>query len=368
MCPSAAPSRAITLLACLLSSAACDDSGGQGVARLPEPPCTGNLVDRSSDVSNIHDPAIAREGDTFYVYSSSPLGSFYTSRDLRTWTAAGTVFDEIPRWLRRELPEANHIGSPDIEWFGGRWVMYYQSHIPPGCNAAMGVATNATLDPASPDYRWIDHGLVLRSVPTFPSTDLICGQDEVYFDAIDPTLFVDPADGKPWMLFGSTLGGLFLVDIDPETFRPTRHPRDFTLLAARPILQADPIIEAPYLVHRDGWYYLLFSHNRCCQGAATKYKILVGRSRDIAGPYVDRDGTPLLEEGGTVLIEREGSLIGTGHADVFSDGGFDYLVHHAYDAALDYVPVLNVRRLDWDEEGWPAACIAGAGDQPADDR
>lgn len=351
--------RGVATLLFVLLLVGCDDGGpGRGPG---EPPCTGNLVDRASDVTPIHDPAIAREGGVYYVYSSSPLGTFHASPDLREWTRAGTVFERIPPWILELIPNADHIGSPDIEWYDGRWVLYYQSHVGGTCNAAIGVATNATLDPASPDYRWVDHGLVLRSAPLFENLDLICGVDDTWYDAIDPTLFVDPNDGKPWLLFGSTLGGLFLVDIDPVTLRPTGEPHDFALLAARELLQADPIIEAPYLVHRDGWYYLFLSHNRCCMGANTRYKILVGRSRAIAGPYVDRDGVPLLEGGGTVLIEHEGSLIGTGHADVFTDRGWSYLVHHAYDAEHDYVPVLNVRRLDWDGEGWPRACQAVGG-------
>jgi len=337
--------------------AACGDVST--TPRAAPPPCTGNLVDRSSDVAPIHDPAIAREGDTYWIYSSSPTGTFYSSTDLRRWTRRGSVFDGIPPWILATIPRADHIGSPDIEWYDGRWVLYYQSHIQGTCDAAMGVATNRTLDPASPDYEWQDHGLVLRSTPEFENFPLLCGQDGVWFDAIDPTLFVDPADGRPWLLFGSTLGGIFLVEIDPKTFVPTGHPRDFVLLAARDLGLPDPIVEAPYVVHRDGWYWLFLSHDRCCQGANTTYRILVGRSRTLEGPYLDRDGRRLLDGGGTVLIEREGSLIGTGHADVFSDGGWDYLVHHAYDAEAGYEPVLNVRRLDWDEEGWPSACKAG---------
>jgi arabinan endo-1,5-alpha-L-arabinosidase len=130
-------------------------------------------------------------------------------------------------------------------------------------------------------------------------------------------------------------------------------------LAARDLLQSNPIIEAPYIIHRGGWCFLFLSHNSCCQGADTKYKILVGRSRDLKGPYVDRDGVSLLEEGGTALIEQEGTMIGTGHADVYSEGGYDYLAHHAYDAERDYESILNIRRMDWDEEGWPSACQLG---------
>lgn len=340
------------LLAALV--AAC--GGSSPTPWVEPPPCTGNLVDLASDVRPVHDPAIARENGVYYVYSSSPDGTFYTSPDLRTWTRRGSVFDGVPSWILDLIPEANHVGSPDVEWYDGRWVLYYQSHVQGTCNAAMGVATNRTLDPLSPEYGWQDHGLVLRSTPEYANFPYLCGADGTWFDAIDPTLFVDPADGRPWLAFGSTLGGIYLVEIDPHTFLPTQSPRDFVLLAARDLGLPDPIVEAPYLVRRDGWYYLFLSHDRCCQGANTTYRILVGRSRNLAGPYLDRDGRRLLDGGGTLLIEREGSLIGTGHADVFSDGGWDYLVHHAYDSRADYEPVLNVRRLDWDEEGWPRAC------------
>lgn len=348
-----------SLVTLALLALSCGDGATTG--GLPEPPCTGNLADRSSDVLHIHDPAIARQGDEFFIYSSSATGSFYRSPDLRRWTAAGTVFEAIPDWIYEEIPNADHIGSPDIAWYDGRWVLYYQSHIGGTCNAAMGVATNVTLDPDSPDYKWVDHGLVLRSTPLFENLDIICGVDDVWYNAIDPTLFVDPVDGKPWLIFGSTVGGIFLVEIDPQTLMPTQHPRDFVLLAARDVLQEDPIVEAPYIVHRDGWYHLFLSHNHCCKGADTTYKIVVGRSRTLAGPYLDREGVPLVEDGGTIVIDGDGSLIGTGHGDVFSHGGHDYLVHHARDADLDYTPVLNVRRLDWDSEGWPRACTGEGG-------
>lgn len=336
-------------------------SCGDGAVESPqlEVPCTGNIVDTTSEVFGIHDPAIAKQDGTYYIYSSSPLASFYTSPDLKHWTRAGQIYERLPDWVWEELPNPDHIGAPDIAFYGGRWILFYQSHIGGTCNAGIGIVSNATLDPSDPDYEWVEHGLVLRSEPLFPNLDLICGVDDVWYNAIDPHMFLDD-DGTPWLLFGSTLGGLFLVEIDPVTLRPTQHPRDFIILAARDLLQEDPIIEGPFLIRRGEYYYLFFSQNRCCRGADTKYKILVGRSKSIAGPYVDRDGTPLLEEGGTVLIEREGDLIGTGHADVYSEGGVDLLVHHAYDSTRDYKSILNIRRLEWDDEGWPSACQAGS--------
>ena len=315
--------------------------------------CTPNIVDRASDVTPIHDPAIFKQDDTYYVYSSSPLLSFYSSKDLRHWSAAGRVFDVLPDWILEHLPNADHIGAPDIARYNGRYVLFYQSHIAPTCNAGIAYATNTTLDPLDPSYAWVDHGLVLRSVPQ--GNDFLCGDGETFYDAIDPHFFVD-ADGTPWLAFGSTLGGIKLAQLDPNTLKPLTAPATFTILAARPLLQPDPIIEAPYILHRGGYYYLFLSHNRCCQGADTRYQIRVGRAEMLAGPYYDKDGTSLLEEGGTLLIDADGAMIGTGHNDIFSEGGIDWLVHHGYDSENDYEPVLNIRAILWDADGWPSVC------------
>ena len=73
-----------------------------------------NVVDNDAATSPIHDPSIEHFDDRYYVYSSSALGSFYQSADLTNWQASGAVFDTMPDWLLRELPEADHIGAPDV--------------------------------------------------------------------------------------------------------------------------------------------------------------------------------------------------------------------------------------------------------------
>jgi hypothetical protein len=45
-------------------------------------------------------------------------------------------------------------------------------------------------------------------------------------------------------------------------------------------------------VERDGWFYLFASFDFCCRGADSTYYTVVGRSKAVAGPYVDRDGKP----------------------------------------------------------------------------
>jgi len=314
----------------------------------------GNIVSLNAGAAPVHDPAIMKAGETYYVYSSSDLGSFHTSTDMRDWAHAGQVFDEIPGWLLEEIPAADHIGSPDISYYRGRYLLFYQSHKSATCNAATGLATNTTLDPEDPDYAWIDHGQVLRSKPYFESVEIICGDDQAIFNAIDAHFFED-LDGTPWLAIGSTIGGIKLIELDPETLMPLPG-RDYFTLAERFLLQADPVIEGAFIVFRHGYYYLFLSFNHCCKGEETRYQVRVGRSKALTGPYYDKQGWPLEWGGGTLVIERDGPLIGTGHSDVFAENGADWLVHHAKHAEQNFRPYLNIRKIEWDEELWPSVC------------
>jgi len=129
-------------------------------------------------------------------------------------------------------------------------------------------------------------------------------------------------------------------------------------------------VEAPNIVHHDGFYYLIVSFDGCCTGVASTYRLAVGRSPEITGPYVDKAGVPMLEGGGTVLLEGHDTFAGTGHNDVYRDGGVDWLIHHYYDREQDGARKLSVRRLDWGPDGWPVVnaplSAGGPGLAPAD--
>lgn len=317
-----------------------------------------NIVNLASDASPIHDPSIIKAGDRYFVYSSSALGSFYSSSDLMTWRAEGAVFSELPGWLVDKVPAADHIGSPDIHFYRGKYVLFYQSHKSNTCLAATGLASNVTLDPSHSDYAWQDHGLILNSTPHFEDVEVYCGSDEATFNAIDGHFFVD-LDEAPYLVFGSTIGGIKAIALDAETLMPQADAQFYTL-AERLLWQDDPIIEAPYLMWRDGYYYLFVSHNHCCRGADTRYQVRVGRSQNLTGPYYDRQGRALTDGGGTLLISGDGEYIGTGHADVLEQPGQDWLVHHSKDPGQDYRAYLNIRRINWAGDvgdRWPTLCV-----------
>ena len=317
-----------------------------------------NVADPKTITSPIHDPSLIKSEDAYFVYSSSHLGSFYRSDNLREWHLAGQVFEALPAWLVQQIPQADHIGAPDLAFYRGRYLYFYQSHISNTCNAATGLATNLSLDPNSANYQWLDHGLILRSKPHYADIDIYCGDESATFNAIDAHFFVDP-NQTPWLVFGSTIGGIKLIELDPLTLKPLPGA-EFTTLAQRFLLQNDPIIEAPHLLYRQGYFYLFMSFNHCCRGADTQYQVRVGRSRDIAGPYLDANGWPLYLGGGTPLIARDGNYMGTGHSDLFSENGQDWLVHHAKRADEDYRAYLHIRKLRWLTTGWPSLCAEPA--------
>ena len=313
-----------------------------------------NMVHPDAGATPIHDPSIILANGTYYVFSSDRLGGVYHSKDLRNWKRQGDLFSEIPDWLRQAIPAADHIGSPDISYYRGRYVLFYQSHESETCNAATGLATNTTLDPKDPDFQWNDHGLILRSRPFFDDFKIFCGDDQAIFNAIDPHFFVDH-EGNPWLLVGSTIGGIRLVELDPFTLQP-RENAPYHLVAQRWLLQDDPVIEAPSIIYRNGFYYLMISFNHCCRGDQTRYQVRVGRSRDVRGPYLDKQGRRLALGGGSLILDGDPPWIGTGHSEIFSEDDKDWLVHHAKNERQNYAPYLNIRALTWDAEGWPSVC------------
>ncbi len=59
--------------------------------------------------------------------------------------------------------------------------------------------------------------------------------------------------------------------------------------------------------------------------------------------------------GGTLILQTEGRWIGPGHNSVLTVGKQDYLVYHTYDRENRGRPVLQIRPLEWNDDGWPAA-------------
>lgn len=306
-------------------------------ARLPhldQPTLTG-------DIFHVHDPAILRDGEYFYVYSTNDGIPIRRSRDLIRWERLGRVFPaQLPPWARSEVPGVEAPWAPDLSYFNGRYHLYYSLSTFGSQRSVIGLATNSTLDPTRPGYAWQDHGKVLESRPNVSDNN-----------AIDANIAFDE-NGTPWISWGSFWGGIRMRRIDPATGMLSAADAQTYALAARP---GSTAVEAPFIIRHGAHFYLFVSFDTCCRGAESTYNIRVGRATSITGPYVDRAGTPMMLGGGTLVLRGYGRIAGPGHADVLSLDGRELLVHHFYDTNENGVPKLQIRPLAWSEDGWPVA-------------
>ncbi len=313
--------------------------------KVAQPP---ELLTLGGDISPVHDPAIIKEKDTWYVFSTG--GSIRRSSDLHHWERLGKVFEKLPAWTNTEVPEVRGgYWAPDISFYKGVYRLYYAVSSFGKNDSAIGLATNKTLDPDSSEYKWIDQGMIIRSHR---------GDD---FNAIDPNLAVDE-EGHHWLDFGSFWGGIKMVRIEPETGKLSASDTKLYSLASRRKRSAAATpsdstnknaIEAPFIVRHGTYYYLFVSFDFCCRGANSTYNVAVGRSRNITGPYRDKLGIPMMEGGGTRLTASTTSWRGPGHEGILlQPGGPDLMVFHAYDAITGR-PSLQISTIAWTERGWP---------------
>jgi arabinan endo-1,5-alpha-L-arabinosidase len=269
----------------------------------------------------IHDPStIMQCNGKFYTYGTG--GSSLVSDDGWTW--------------HRGVTPARRGMAPDIIHLGDRYYLYIAANIGGQPRAAINMISSKTLDPNSPDYKWEEGGIVASSDGT------------EFCNAIDPGLFLDPTDGKLWLVYGSYFGYLRLVQLDPRTGKrvgPHDKPVDIAINC-----------EASIMIYRDGWYYVLATHGSCCRGSDSGYNIRVGRARKVTGPFLDHTGLDMLQGGGKLFVGSGGRVIGPGHFGLLDLGGGVQKFSCHFEADLDRggASVMDIRPLLW-KDGWPVA-------------
>jgi arabinan endo-1,5-alpha-L-arabinosidase len=282
----------------------------------------------------VHDPSMIRKPDGRYLLYGTGGGLTYrTSTDRTAFSGGSDAFSTRPGWWTQY--GNTEAWAPDISYQGGRYLMYYSVSTFGSNRSAIGLATSGTGLPGS----WTDAGVVYSSSA---SSD---------FNAIDPNLFVDD-DGRWWLSFGSWWTGLKLIEINPSTGKQLPGNTTRYSLASRPT--GTKAVEAPYIVKRNGYYYLFASYDTCCAGTGSTYKVKVGRATAVTGPYRDRNGVPMTLNGGTTVLESHGRYIGPGGQSIMKDVDGDLIVYHYYDGQDNGTAKLGVNLLDW-SSGWPVA-------------
>jgi arabinan endo-1,5-alpha-L-arabinosidase len=295
----------------------------------------------------VHDPVMIKEANTYYLFCTGFGISVFSSTDLQNWKKEKSVFAAAPQWAVEAVPGyRGHTWAPDITYYNGKYYLYYSVSTFGKNNSCIGVAVNKTLNPSSPDYKWEDLGKVITSVP---------GKDR--WNAIDPNLIIDEKN-VPWLSFGSFWSGLKLVKLNSD-LKTLAQPDQLLSIAARANgngtdTTGGNAIEAPFIFKKGAYYYLFASWDYCCRGEKSNYKVVVGRSKQVTGPYLDKNSVTMTSNGGTLVLEGDAKeWFGAGHNAVYHVDGKDYIVYHGYDAQDKGRSKLLINELAWDKEGWP---------------
>lgn len=285
----------------------------------------------TGDVS-VHDPAMVKAPDGTYILVSTGRNlQIRTSTDRIAFRRIGSVWPGGAPWTHPFTGGSANLWAPDISYRNGQYYLYYSASTFGSRNSAIFLATSPTAMPGT----WTNHGIVVQ---TSSAND---------YNAIDPNLVVD-ASGDWWMSFGSFWTGIKMIRIDPATGKQHGDDRTLYSLSRRPP-SVDGAVEAPFIVQQGGYYYLFVSFDLCCRGTDSTYRIMVGRSASITGPYLDRNGVAMTSGGGTEILATHGSVVGPGHQAVLSDTDAWVLVYHYYTSAGSR---LGINLIDW-SDGWP---------------
>lgn len=285
-----------------------------------------------------HDPTMIQVGSTYYRFWTGNNIQRSTSSNLTQWSGTSTVYSSTPAWVTTWLSGVagqtfNFPWAPDVSSFGGKVHLYPSYSAKFGDNiSCIGHFSTDNIAGNS----WTDHGA------------LICTQGSENYNAIDAD-FGQDTSGNGYLSFGSFWDGIFVIPLNADG---SRKGTSMTRLAWA------SQIEAPVLFYRCGYYYLFVTWGLCCPGEGRTvdqltYRVAVGRSANILGPYVDKNGTSMISGGGSLIVQGDDvTWAAAGHSDVMVSGSKIYHTYHAY-AQSNGAASLRIVELQFDSAGWP---------------
>ncbi len=305
----------------------------------------------TTETPMVHDPVMAYEDSTYHIFATGLGIQHMTSSDLKTWKVLPQpVMTVIPQWTRDSVPGfTSHVWAPDIIQWHGRWWMSYSCSTFGKNGSAIGLLSTRSLSfPV-----WNDEGCIVTSKAKRDN-----------WNAIDPNFVIDEKD-QPWLVWGSFWDGIQMVRLDttmhmaagekPRTIARRYDPENRNRMANPTSKYAGTnAIEAPFIFKHDGYYYLFVSWDYCCQGSKSTYRVAVGRSKNVAGPYLDREGKDMAKGGGNLFLEGDKiEYEAAGHNAAYHMNGQDIFICHGYSKKHRGAAMLIQKPIHWTADGWP---------------
>lgn len=279
---------------------------------------------------SLPDPTIIKASDGyFYLYATEDIHNvpIYRSKDLVNWKFMHTVFDETSR---PRFVSGGGIWAPDINYINGKYVLYYSMSTWGGEWACgIGVATGTR-----PYSNFKDRG------------KLFISSEIGVQNSIDP-FYYEEKDGSKYLFWGS-FRGIYAIELSDDGLSVKE--------GAVKRQVAGTLTEATYIYKHDGYYYLIGSAGSCCSGLRSTYRLVVARSKNLMGPYVDKNGNPAMNNNFSELLHGSSTTVGPGHCSeiVEDDAGQTWIMYHGYMTSdADKGRCLFLDQVQWDSQGWP---------------
>ena len=277
---------------------------------------------------SLPDPTLIEVDGTFYLYATEDTRNvpIMVSNNLVTWKQAGTVFTEANR---PNFVKNGGVWAPDVNKIGNYYVLYYCMSVWGGIDSC-GIGVAISDNPQGP---WVNRGKL------FTSSEIGVR------NSIDP--FFIQEDGKNYLFWGSWFG-IWGIELSENGLAVKQGAEKKQI--------AGTAYEGAYIHKHDGYYYLFGSNGNCCEGFNSKYITVVGRSKNLFGPYVDRKGRLMMENHYETVLQGDGiNFFGPGHnSEIVTDNkGNDWILYHAYTKFTgDRYRTLMLDKVEW-KDGWP---------------
>lgn len=301
--------------------------------------------------SSVADPTVIRTDEGFYLYATQTNSYWipiYFSKDLVNWEFKRSAFRKATRPTEDVLPGGGAFWAPEIRYINGKYVLYF-SWAKWG-DGSISYTAVATSDSPVGDF--------LNAKPLLITDDFGSNCiDQFYYEE----------DGKKYMFVGS-FNGIYVTELTDDGLSVKRGADGKPVLRKQVCGRA---FEGTNIYKKGKYYYLFASINNCCpnNGMDSKYKVVVGRSENLLGPYVDRKGKDMLDNSWELVLEGDGeTFFGPGHNSIIipDDAGTDWMIYHSYVKENGTVGgrLGMLDRIVWSADGWPTIkkCVPSKGD------
>lgn len=299
--------------------------------------------------SSAADPTVIRTDEGFYLYATQTNSYWipiYFSKDLVNWEFKRSAFRNATRPKPDVLPDGGAFWAPEIRYINGKYVLYFSwAKWGDGSKSYTAVATS---DSPVGDF--------LNAKPLLITNDFGSNCiDQFYYEE----------DGKKYMFVGS-FNGIYVTELTDDGLSVKRGADGKPVLKKQVCGRA---FEGTNIYKKGKYYYLFASINNCCDGIDSRYKVVVGRSENLLGPYVNREGKDMMSNSWTLVLEGDGeTFFGPGHNSIIipDDAGTDWMIYHSYvkenGAVGGRLGMLD--RIVWSADGWPTIkkCVPSKGD------